>query len=166
MRQKLKILEEAVTNEKQKIINEIKARLSDSGALREALTALESSTELTGVENDDFLHTWIRFDASKVIDVKDSLEVEALEELLSEDSSAYLDLKNDCLTSCIGPAVIFCDDGSVYDQDSRKQIIGKNSRDLEVIKRAVRIWQNKQGVFNWAVKESDRGSWYSAILIK
>lgn len=162
LKNKLKVARLELGAIEERIKDVVKARLDDSPTLKVALTALESSNELTSDNHGD-MHTWVRFDAKTCIDVKDALEVDALNEYLS-DHCASVDLKQDALLSYIGDVVtVDSDDHSVYDMTSRKQVIGKNKKSLEVIKRAVEMYQNKRGEFNWVILVDRHGSPIKAL---
>lgn len=136
----------------------IKARLADHVGLKEALTKLESSNDLTTDNSGEFC-TYVHFSAKTCIDVSDKLECEALEEYVM-DYAAYIDLKQDVLLNFIGPAIVVdnYDNHSVYDMDANKELIKKNIKPLKVIKRAIEMYQNKRGEFNWVILVDRYGS--------
>ena len=86
--------------------------------------ALLNSNDLTQVENDEFYHTWVRVDFSKIIDVNDPFQCELLAEYMEDQDCYHCDFKNSTLSNSIGEALLISfEDGSVYDQDSGKTII-------------------------------------------
>ena|ERR1035437_1710018 len=90
---------------------------------------LEQSMELTQVENDEYFHSFVRFDFDSLIDTKQPYQKELLAQLLSEDHCLDADFQNDCVTNSIGPCLLINHEGDVLDQDSGKWVISK--RDYE-----------------------------------
>ncbi len=104
---------------------------------------LDSSKNLTSVEHDEWLHVWVRVDFSKLTsaDLKNKLIQQAFSECLAEEGLT-VDFKNDCLTQCIGPAlIIFEEEGGrgegfgLYNQEADKQL-GTFSTIKEAVKEA------------------------------
>lgn len=125
---------QAIEDVKASSLTEFSKHLKASGKLKlieEAQGELESSKDLTFVENDEFFHQYVRFDFSGIIDTDSDLQKELLVSFLEQnDFFMQPDFKNDCLTMNIGPCiVIYQDSGDVYDQDEGKTILkGYNPR--------------------------------------
>jgi hypothetical protein len=127
--------QQAIEDVKDDALTEFSKHLKASGKLKlldDALVKLESSRDLTRVENDhEFFHQYIRFDFSDIIDTDSDLQRELLVSFLEQnDFFMEPDFKNDCLTMNIGPCIVIDQDsGDVYDQDTGKIVLkGYNPR--------------------------------------
>jgi len=110
-------------------IGEIEAKLQlawdkifvKNKAIKEAVIKVESSQEYgyNGIYEE--IYSWVRFDAA---DFKDSKVF--FKNYMREYHFIEVDFDNDALMLNLGPNIIVCDDGSVYDQDARKTILTKD----------------------------------------
>jgi hypothetical protein len=85
--------------------------------------ALCESRELTDVLDDEWVHRWIRFDASTLIDTDNLFERELLTDYLRENYFIELDFDNNAASTPEGPCLIINDEGDVFDQESGKWVI-------------------------------------------
>lgn len=132
--------------------------------LQAALKKLENTNDLTSVENDDFLHQWVRFNIYSVLPDKEkdpdlfALALDALEAYVQDQGCVYLDGKNECLTACIGPSIIINDEGDVLDQDSGKWFIKKSEYSTsDERNNLIEAYMERTGCFPWVVKEGRYG---------
>ncbi len=115
--------------------------------------ALSQSQDLTDVPNDEFVHRWVRFDASTLIVAESKLERELLKEYLQDNYSIELDLDNDVAHTAEGPVIAINDDGDVLDQDSGQWIVSR--KDYETIaerNRLIEAYMERTGYFPSVVK--------------
>lgn len=127
--------------------------------LKTTLEKLEATSELTSVEHDEFFHQWVRFDASKTLpNIKDvgpvvyNLALEAFNAFIQDACCAYFDEKNDCLTACIGPAILINHEGEILDQDSGTWIVKKNTfSTIEERNEFIESYMEKTGVYPWII---------------
>lgn len=82
--------------------------------------ALDNSRDLSDVQDDEWVHRWVRYDFGKLIDVKDAERVKLLKEYLREGYCIEVDLDNDVAHTAEGPCIVINEDGDLYDQDSGK----------------------------------------------
>jgi hypothetical protein len=116
--------------------------------IKAMIIALESSKELTQVENDEYFARWTRVDFSNLIDLKDSFQKELLERYFQDEHCANLNFKDSVLTTSEGPAIVINEDGDVYDQDSGKFIVHKGNYETDVERNAlIEAWMEKAGYF-------------------
>ena len=148
-----------------RIKDKLQARLNvtytDWTALQNAIVDSDSSSEYTYSQYGDSVKTWFRFYG--LSDVPER-EREYLESYLS-DECIEIDWDNDCLERNIGPCLIICDDGTVYDQDSGKTIITES--DLEGADGSICIderrnqliegWMERSGYFPCVLADNGRG---------
>ena len=139
---------EKVESVKKRAIELLTAKLKDNAKLKESVLKLESSTELTSTEHDEYYSQWIRFDASDFIDVDSSIERDAFESYMSENHCMTIDFKNDALTYSIGPCILINDDGDVLDQDSGKWFLKKSDYETESERNElIEKYMTKSGYF-------------------
>lgn len=128
--------------------------------LQAALTELESTKQLTGIDHDEFLHQWVRYTP------KEGYSVEALQRYLEENCINF-DPKNDCLTTSIGPCLIIDSEGDVYDQDSAKTIIRASQYEtVEQRDALISAWMQKNGYFPSVVKADRYGNDFRYVNVE
>lgn len=117
--------------------------------LKAYIDQLESTTDLSNIPYDEYVHRWIRFDASEFIDTSMPLQVSAFTEYLQENYFAYLDFKDGILSMSEGPCILINDYGDVLDQDSGQWFLSKNSygEDLAERNRLIEKYMETRGYF-------------------
>ena len=116
--------------------------------LNELQKALDESRDLTDVEYDEYVHRWIRYDFSQLIDVKNDLLQGLLKDYLNEHYFIDADFKNDAATTSEGPVIVINDDGDILDQDSGKWIIARPDYSTKEERNAlIEAWMTKKGYF-------------------
>lgn len=150
--------EQEIEDLKDSELVEFTRQLKSSGKfklLEDALSKLESSKDLTTVEYDhEFMHQYIRFDFSDIIDVDSKLERELLVRFLEENDFFMIpDFENSVLTMNIGPCICIGPDGIVWDQDSNKVILKKHDYETtEERNEKIEEYMEKNGYFPSVVK--------------
>jgi len=115
--------------------------------------ALNLSKDITWIESDhDFVHRWVRFDFSQLIDTKNDMERELLTEYLSDNHYIECDFKNEVASTCEGYCLVINEDGDVLDQDSGKWVISK------------RDYESKQELFQLIEAYMERTSCYPSVI--
>ena len=163
--QKLK----TIRSEEQKTLEELKEEILkyiNAAYIEEISSKLDDSKDLTCVENDEFLHVWVRIDKTKLadIDLDDEDQVIALKEVLFDHDRIELDLKNDCVTRSIGPCIIMGHERGkrhAYDQESRKIIsdLDSDTNDIEFYAE-IENWMDRVGYFPSVVSEDGHGNYF------
>lgn len=150
--------EQEIEDLKDSALVEFTRQLKSSGKLKlleDALSKLESSKDLTTVEYDhEFMHQYIRFNFSDIIDADSKLERELLVRFLEENDFFMIpDFENSLLTMNIGPCICISYDGVVWDQDSSKVILREHDYETtEERNEKIEEYMEKTGCFPSVVK--------------
>ena len=117
---------------------------------------LDNSRDLTQVEHDDYFHTWIRVDIDSIIgDLygDDPKFIQGLfKNYMSENYFIEVDFKNNCITQCLGPAILINHDGDVLDQDLNKWIFKKTD------------YETKEQLFDLIEKHMDKIGHFPSVI--
>lgn len=117
------------------------------------VAALDLSKDIAWVESDsDFVHRWIRFDFSTLIDPKDDTERELLKEYLADNHHINCDFENDVASTNEGYCLVINEDGDVLNQDSGKWVISK------------RDYESKQELFQLIEAYMERTGYYPSVI--
>ena len=127
--------------------------------VNELVEKVNNTKELTTVNHDEHFHQWIRVDFTKFIDLDDKFQRQLLTEYFQDNHCMEVDLKNDCLTMSIGPAIIINDDGDVLDQDSGSWFIKKSEYESEVERNGlIEKYMEKNGYFPSVLRVDNYGN--------
>lgn len=122
----------------------IKTILEPCQYLKDCLLLLELSNNYS-YNSFGEIDRWIRFSAKKVIDLDDSIQIDALNEFLEY---VNFDLSHGVLTDSIGPSIIINQNGSVYDEDTRKFILNHDDYETsEDRNRLIEVHMEQEGHF-------------------
>jgi hypothetical protein len=160
--------------ENQKTLNELKEKAQSVFAkkmnspknqkiIKDMVSRVENSKELTNVPNDQWLYLWSREDFSKL--ANDDFQKDLLQEYMRENFCVEIDFKNDVLMSCIGPCIIINDDGDILDEEANKWIIKKsdyrneeNELDIKLRNELIEKYMEKSGYFPSVVSVDRHGN--------
>lgn len=109
----------------------LEKKLEKNSELKKLVSKLENSRDLTQVNGGEFFHIWTRADFSEFIDTENKFQCELFSDYMAENYDTIVDFKNDCISSCIGPAILINHEGDILDQDSGKWIIEKSDYETE-----------------------------------
>jgi hypothetical protein len=124
------------------------------------VSQVETSKELTQVENDEWLHQWIRADFSDLGLMTDFLKG-LFAEYMQENHYVSVDFKNSVLTYSVGPALIINDQGDVYDQDSGQWPIKRTDYETKAeLNSLIEAHMEKTGHFPSVIRMDRHGNAY------
>ena len=126
--------------------------------INDAVERLQDSQDLTYID-DEYAYQFIHVDFSDILEDIGGEQVDIFKDWLNEHHGVLFDSDHSCLLSCIGPAIVVNDNGSVYDQDSNKIIIRKAEYDNEDgLKALIEAYMEKSGYFPWTLRQDYYGN--------
>ena len=126
--------------------------------INDAVERLQDSQDLTYID-DEYAYQFIHVDFSDILEDIGGEQVDIFKDWLNEHHGVLFDSDHSCLLSCIGPAIVVNDSGSVYDQDSNKIIIRKAEYDNEDgLKALIEAYMEKSGYFPWTLRQDYYGN--------